>query len=83
MARKTAAGSGRKIICSTVDAKLRAAEWTFTYLGTQPETWADAQNIRIAAGGAFLHTAMANVAYAAKANAVHSLAFSKRLNSMR
>jgi len=28
---------------SAVNAKLNAGDWTFTYLGTQPETWDDAQ----------------------------------------
>src|SRR5260370_16134090 len=34
----------------TVDAKLNLGNWTFVYLGTQPETWAEAGAIGVGAG---------------------------------
>ncbi len=60
-----------------VEAKLTAGDWTFTYLGTQPETWADAQAFGIAAGATVTYTpTMAQQAYHATASAVRSLSAS-------
>jgi uncharacterized protein YegL len=67
---------------SAIDAKLNAGNWTFTYLGTQPETWDDAAKIGVTAGAVRSYTpAMANQAYAATASAVHGLAISAQIFS--
>jgi len=61
----------------TIDAKLSAGNWTFTYLGTQPETWDDAGKIGVGAGAsATYQPQMANAAYATVACAVGKLAAS-------
>lgn len=57
-----------------IDAKLTAGNWTFTYLGTQPETWDDAGHLGVGAGSTATYIpTMAPAAYAATANAVHCL----------
>lgn len=59
---------------AAVDTKLAGGNWTFTYLGTQPETWDDALAIGIGVGSSASYVGTrATVAYAATASAVHSL----------
>ena len=63
-----------------IDAKLTAGNWTFTYLGTQPETWDDAGHLGVGVGSTATYTPkMAPAAYAATANAIHC--FSKSSHS--
>jgi hypothetical protein len=65
-----------------VESHLNAGDWTFTYLGTQPETWDDAGAIGIAAGATASYTPkMAAQAYHATASAVACLASSERTSS--
>jgi hypothetical protein len=65
-----------------IDERLKAGNWTFTYLGTQPETWDDAASIGVAAGATVSYTAaQAGAGYAATAHAVHCLAASPRMAS--
>lgn len=65
-----------------VEDKLKAGNWTFTYLGTQPETWDDASALGVAVGAVASYTpTMARAAYACTSNAVHKLASSKRMSS--
>jgi uncharacterized protein YegL len=65
-----------------VDAKLNAGDWTFTYLGTQPETWDDAAALGVGAGSVSSYTpTMASAAYQTAAHAVSSLASSHRTQS--
>lgn len=35
---------------AAIDAKIKLGNWTFTYLGTQPETWNDATSIGVGVG---------------------------------
>jgi hypothetical protein len=35
---------------AAIDAKIKLGNWTFTYLGTQPETWDDATSIGVGVG---------------------------------
>jgi uncharacterized protein YegL len=63
---------------SAIDARLNEGNWTFTYLGTQPETWDDAAGMGVAAGSAARYTsAMAGAAYSALASSVSRLAADK------
>lgn len=62
---------------TAIEAKLNAGDWTLTYLGTQPETWADAGAIGIGAAATASYTPhMAAQAYAATSSAVRSLSAS-------
>jgi hypothetical protein len=66
----------------TIDSKLSAGNWTFTYLGTQPETWDDAGKIGVGAGAsATYQPQMANAAYVTMACAVGKLAASPQLGT--
>lgn len=65
-----------------IDSHLAAGDWTFTYLGTQPETWDDASAIGVGLGSIANYTGhMAGAAYAATSNAVRSLSASARMGS--
>lgn len=60
-----------------VEAKLNAGDWTFTYLGTQPETWDDAGAIGVSRGSAATYMpTQAKAAYATTSHAVRSLSAS-------
>lgn len=62
---------------SAVDAKLAAGDWTFTYLGTQPETWDDAGKFGVSPGSSAVYDPQnANAAYKTVSHAVHSLSAS-------
>jgi uncharacterized protein YegL len=51
-----------------IDAKLNEGDWTFTYLGTQPETWDDAHGIGVGVGSTATYSkGMAGQTYAAMA----------------
>jgi hypothetical protein len=66
----------------TVDAKLNLGNWTFVYLGTQPETWAEAGAIGVGAGSISTYQPeMARAAYAFTSEALHSLASSPMAGS--
>jgi uncharacterized protein YegL len=67
---------------SAVDAKLNAGDWTFTYLGTQPETWDDAEAFGLSRGATVSYTpAMAQAAYTAVAGSVSRLSSSQLKSS--
>jgi uncharacterized protein YegL len=58
----------------SIEAKLKLGNWTFTYLGTQPETWADAGALGIATGAVANYQGnRATATYSMTANAVRSL----------
>lgn len=58
-----------------IASKLDLGNWTFTYLGTQPETWDDAEALGIAVGATAGYTGVqATATYAATSDAVHALA---------
>lgn len=66
----------------TVDAKLNLGNWTFVYLGTQPETWDDAGAIGVRAGSTSLYRSdMARAAYGITSAALHEMARSEQLGS--
>jgi hypothetical protein len=61
----------------SIEGKLNLGNWTFTYLGTQPETWDDAQAMGISAGSTRSYTpTMAHQAYAATSRAVRAMSAS-------
>ncbi len=66
---------------SSIDEKLRAGDWTFTYLGTQPETWADAGVLGLAGTAAIYRPATAGKAYQAVAMSLSRLAASPHRSS--
>jgi uncharacterized protein YegL len=67
---------------TSIEGHLNAGDWTFTYLGTQPETWGDAGVIGVGVGSVSSYTpTMAHAAYAATACAVNSMSASASLNS--
>lgn len=60
-----------------IAAKLDLGNWTFTYLGTQPETWDDAMALGIVAGASAGYSGnMAHATYSATSDAVHAMAAS-------
>lgn len=60
-----------------IEDKIKVGNWTFTYLGTQPETWDDATSIGIGVGATASYTpTMAHAAYAAVGQAVHTMSAS-------
>lgn len=69
---------------SFIEAKLKAGDWTFTYLGTQPETWDDAQALGVHVGSVAAYTPkMANAAYTATSHAIRSLSASASMGSRK
>lgn len=57
-----------------IEAKLQLGNWTFQYLGTQPETWDDAAKLGVSVGSVATYApAMASVAYAAVGSSVRNL----------
>lgn len=58
----------------SVESHLNAGDWTFTYLGTQPETWDDAGRFGVPAGSTMSYTpAMAQATYATMSASVNAL----------
>lgn len=67
-----------------IDAKLNAGNWTFTYLGTQPETWDDAQALGVSLGSVRSFTgARSAAAYAAVARSVSRLSSDRHVSGSR
>lgn len=62
---------------SAIDAKIKLGNWTFTYLGTQPETWADASSLGIGLGATSTYSgAQAGATYTVMTNSVRAFAAS-------
>lgn len=62
---------------ASIDAKLNAGDWTFTYLGTQPETWADGAALGVGAGSSSTFAAaQTQAAYTTVASSINALASS-------
>jgi len=60
---------------SAIDSRLREGNWSFTYLGTQPETWDDAAAFGVPLGAAARYTPRrADAAYTALACSISRLA---------
>lgn len=67
---------------SAIDAKIKTGKWTFTYLGTQPETWDDATSIGIGVGATANYVPQnAAATYAVMSNAIHNLSKSSDWHS--
>lgn len=67
---------------AAIESRLKQGNWTFTYLGTQPETWGDAGAIGIGAGATAAYTpTMASAAYSATADALHAMSRSSAMGS--
>ena len=65
-----------------IDERLNAGDWTFMYLGTQPETWDDAGAVGINTSSVASYTpTMARAAYTNAAAAVNRLACDSVLGS--
>lgn len=55
---------------AAIDERIKRGNWTFTYLGTQPETWADASSLGVGVGASAIYNAQnANATYATMAMA--------------
>jgi uncharacterized protein YegL len=66
----------------SIEAKLTAGDWTFTYLGTQPETWDDASAVGISSGSSVNYTGtMAHAAYATVADSVNAISASATMGT--
>lgn len=62
---------------TAIDARLRAGDWTFTYLGTQPETWDDASVLGLQVGAVSRYNgARSAEAYCAVADAINQFSAS-------
>jgi len=56
-----------------IEDRLNQGNWSFVYLGTQPETWDDAQSIGIGAGATAVYDpARAGASYQVMASALHA-----------
>ena len=68
---------------SAIDERIKRGNWTFTYLGTQPETWTDASSLGMGVGASATYNAQnAGATYAAMAFASANMARSVRGQSM-
>jgi uncharacterized protein YegL len=66
----------------SIESHLNAGDWTFTYLGTQPETWDDAMALGVGVGAvASYQPTKAAAAYTATAGAVRGMSVSSSLGS--
>lgn len=68
---------------AAIDERIKRGNWTFTYLGTQPETWANASSLGMGVGASATYTA-ANAAatYATMSTATANMARSAMGQSM-
>ena len=67
----------KEALHASIDAKCNAGDWTFTYLGTQPETWDDATSLGVGAGATSTYVgANTAAAYTVTASSINALASS-------
>lgn len=60
---------------SAIDERVKRGNWTFTYLGTQPETWDEAKSIGVGVGASANYTASnAHATYATMSAATANMA---------
>lgn len=65
---------------SAIDAKIKLGNWTFTYLGTQPETWDDASSLGIGVGATSTYDPLRSGAtYTVMTNSVKAFASSPQM----
>lgn len=69
---------------SAIDDRIKRGNWTFTYLGTQPETWNDAHSLGVGVGASASYNAQnANATYATMMSATACMSRSSAPQSMR
>lgn len=67
----------KEALHAAIDAKIKLGNWTFTYLGTQPETWDDATSIGVGVGATVtFDPQQSHQTYAYMANTLKSFASS-------
>lgn len=60
----------KEALHAAIDERIKRGNWTFTYLGTQPETWDDASSLGVGVGASATYTAQnARATYATMASA--------------
>jgi uncharacterized protein YegL len=67
---------------AAIDERIKRGNWTFTYLGTQPETWAAASSLGVGVGASATYNAQnAGATYATMATASMNMARSVQTSS--
>lgn len=67
---------------AAIDERIKRGNWTFTYLGTQPETWDDASSLGMGVGASATYTAQnAHATYSTMAMASSNMARSPMRSS--
>ncbi len=67
---------------AAIDERIKRGNWTFTYLGTQPETWDDASSLGVGVGASATYNAQnAGATYSTMAYASTTMARSIQENS--
>ena len=60
---------------AAIDERIKRGNWTFTYLGTQPETWSDASSLGVGVGASAIYNAQnARATYSTIASASMDMA---------
>ena len=73
----------KEAVHAAIDDRIKRGNWTFTYLGTQPETWDEARSLGVGVGASATYTAAnAGATYATMAAASATMARSVRGQSM-
>ena len=71
----------KEAVHSAIDAKINLGNWTFTYLGTQPETWSDASSLGIGVGATSTYQAQnSGATYSVLSSIIHNLCRSADLS---
>lgn len=69
---------------AAIDERIKRGNWTFTYLGTQPETWDEASSIGVGVGASVNYVgANAGATYSTVAFAASNLTRSRSLSSRK
>lgn len=72
----------KEALHAAIDERIQRGNWTFTYLGTQPETWADASSLGMGVGASATYNAQnAGATYATMAMASSNMARSSMKSS--
>lgn len=72
----------KEALHAAIDDRIKRGNWTFTYLGTQPETWDDASALGMGVGASATYNAQnANQTYATMAMASSNMARSSMRSS--
>jgi uncharacterized protein YegL len=72
----------KESVHAAIDERIKRGNWTFTYLGTQPETWSAASSLGMGVGASATYTASnATATYATMASASMNMARSAERSS--